>query len=136
MYPAFDEETGFWSQSAFYTQSAVCILYPVYSLHFIPSLQSAFYTQSAVCILYPVYSLHFIPSLQSAFYTQSTVCILYPVYSLHFTPNSCSLHFILTDIIIKRGGIEWSMKNNGGRQIFGKSQNLSVSTWSLGTSSS
>ena len=33
-------------------------------------------------------------------------------------------------------GIEWSLKNNGSRQIFGGSRNLGVSNWSLGMSSS
>ena len=33
-------------------------------------------------------------------------------------------------------GVEWSLKNNGSRQIFGESRNLGVSNWSLEISSS
>ena len=69
------------------SQSAVCILYSVFSVYFVPSLQSAFCIWSAVCILNPVCSLHFVPGLLSAFYIQSAGCILYPVCRLHFVPD-------------------------------------------------
>ena len=60
------------SQSAFCTHSAVYILYPLCSLHFVPSLHFVSGLQSAVCMLYQQVSVATIQFIFGYGYSHNT----------------------------------------------------------------